>query len=58
MDDRARVVVKLILDSTADPISGRLVSAAGETEAFVGWLGLAGALERVLAVADRATESP
>lgn len=38
----------LEIDSDADPISGRLREGVGPGEQFVGWLGLARALERVL----------
>jgi hypothetical protein len=38
----------LEIDSDADPISGRLSEHGGPSEEFVGWLGLARALERVL----------
>lgn len=39
---------RLELDSDADPIRGRLMDEAGPGVDFVGWLGLASALERAL----------
>lgn len=51
-DDRAmpepQRVFRLEIDPTSEPVSGRLT--AGETShEFVGWIGLAAALERMLA---------
>jgi hypothetical protein len=38
----------LEIDSETDPVSGRLGEGTGPNVPFVGWLGLARALERVL----------
>jgi hypothetical protein len=38
----------LEIDSDTDPVSGRLGEGTGPSVPFVGWLGLARALERVL----------
>jgi hypothetical protein len=40
----------LDLDPGADPIRGRLTAPTGEEDEFVGWLGLAGAIERLARV--------
>jgi hypothetical protein len=42
-------VVTLELDTDADPISGRMTEPGETSRPFVGWLGLAAALERVFA---------
>jgi len=42
-------IVTLQLDTDADPISGEIGEAGGPSRPFVGWLGLAAALERVFA---------
>lgn len=46
----------LELDLDSDPISGRLRDDAGEALDFTGWLGLASALERMVAAAGADSE--
>jgi hypothetical protein len=43
----ARVVIEL--DLAADPIAGRIISPAGASRRFAGWLELMAALERARA---------
>ena len=40
--------VTLELQRGSDPLSGRVVDEAGRSHDFVGWIGLASALEEVL----------
>jgi hypothetical protein len=54
--DGARTrVLTLEIDSDSDPIAGRLSEAGAPGQQFVGWLGLARALELVL---ERAEPAP
>jgi hypothetical protein len=55
MKGDARRILTLAIDPGSDPISGRLddEQGSGEGEEFVGWLGLAKALESVLGLAPR-----
>jgi hypothetical protein len=46
----------LELDASADPIAGRLCGEAGEDVDFVGWLGLASALEGLLSELEPSDE--
>ena len=61
MDDeraagRARTrVLTLEIDSDSDPIAGRLSEGGARGQPFVGWLGLARALEHVLEPAEPAS---
>jgi hypothetical protein len=48
MSDRQRKTFTLELEDT-EPIEGRLRTESGPSREFVGWLGLAAALESVLA---------
>jgi hypothetical protein len=57
MTDQERVAMTLELDSTAEPIRGILTSASGDAHEFVGWLGLADAIERLLPHDDPPTAS-
>jgi hypothetical protein len=50
MADSTRIALRLDLDPAADPIRGRLTAPTGEEDEFVGWLGLAGAIERLARV--------
>lgn len=43
-----RIVLRLELDSERTPVSGAIALDDGERLPFVGWLGLAEALDRVL----------
>ena len=47
-------VLTLEIDSDSDPIAGRLSEAGAPGQQFVGWLGLARALELVLEGAEPA----
>ena len=47
MHESAVVHLELELDATADPVEGWLVMDGGAREAFVGWIQLAAALERL-----------
>jgi len=49
MNSDSTRIVTLKLDTDADPISGELNEAGETSRPFVGWLGLAAALERVFA---------
>jgi hypothetical protein len=42
-----RIALALEVDLDADPIEGELRPAEGPTRAFVGWMGLAAALEEI-----------
>jgi hypothetical protein len=44
-----RVALGLLLDPSAEPISGELTAPDGDAREFVGWLGLATEIERMLA---------
>ena len=48
MEEEHRVALRLDVDPRADPIRGELRTAEGDPRAFVGWLGLADAIERTL----------
>ncbi|MEJ7875943.1 MAG: hypothetical protein WKF62_04715 [Solirubrobacterales bacterium] len=41
-----RLSLRLELEAGSEPIRGHLVAADGATEEFIGWLGLAAAIER------------
>ena len=45
-----RIVFQMEVEPNAEPISG-LLRGGGHEHAFVGWVGLAGALERILGAA-------
>ena len=53
MKGDARRILTLAIDPGSDPISGRLDDEEGSGEEFVGWLGLAKALESALGLAPR-----
>jgi hypothetical protein len=53
--DAERITFQVEVDPAADPISGAIRSGEQELE-FVGWVGLAGALERILEEASAAPE--
>ena len=49
MTDDARRELKLELDHTdGDSIAGRVSNESGDANEFIGWIGLAGALEKAL----------
>lgn len=50
MDSHPSLRLVLEVDPRTEPISGHLEGSAGNVE-FVGWLGLASALEQLLAAA-------
>jgi hypothetical protein len=52
MTDDQHLAVRLELDAVADPIRGCITAGDGEAQEFVGWLGLASAIERLLTPAD------
>jgi hypothetical protein len=54
MRDRRRKRLTLELEPDAEPIEGRIREGRGPAREFVGWLGLAAALERVLGPGPRA----
>jgi hypothetical protein len=47
-------VLTLEIDADSDPIAGRVSERGARGQPFVGWLGLARALELVLEPAERA----
>jgi hypothetical protein len=53
--DAERITFQVEVDPAADPISGAIRSGEQELE-FVGWVGLAGALERILEEAPATAE--
>ena len=55
LNERTHTRLTLELESGADPIAGRIRDASGTAREFVGWLGLAEALERLFGPA-RGTE--
>ena len=48
MPDDTSLALRLYLEPNADPIRGRIANEMGEASEFVGWLGLASALERIV----------
>ena len=52
MSDAAPVSVRLDLDPAADPIRGTLTVNGREPDEFVGWLGLAAAIEPLIVGAE------
>ena len=58
MADGERIASKLDLDPHADPIRGLLTPTDGAGQEFVGWHGLAGAIERLLSSADMPASAP
>ena len=50
MPDEDRIVFQVEVEAGPEPISG-LIRAGTEEVEFVGWVGLAGAMERVLETA-------
>lgn len=48
MPDDRNVALRLDLQPDAEPIRGRIANETGEIREFVGWLGLANALERIV----------
>jgi len=57
MQSGATLELKLDLDPTADPIRGLLTAPNGTPQEFVGWLGLADAIEHLLAPGEN-TDRP
>ena len=47
-----RITLVLDIEPAADPIRGRLSTPDEEAQEFVGWLGLASAIERLLTLAS------
>ncbi len=59
MQNQGTYAFRLELESGADPIRGRIADEGGPAVDFVGWLGLASALERALETIGRpAAENP
>lgn len=62
MAQRRRLIFELdITDTDTDTIRGRVIGTGGQGADFVGWLGLAGAIENQLQLPDvcvRTTEMP
>lgn len=49
--DTPRILLQLELDPKSTPFAGAIEAIDGERQPFVGWLGLAEVIERVLAEA-------
>jgi hypothetical protein len=54
--DLARMILRLELEPDAEPIAGRLSGESGPAVAFIGWVGLAAAIEQALGLGRRAGE--
>jgi hypothetical protein len=52
----SRVKLRLDLDPSTQPITGRVDGEQGPPVDFVGWMGLMGALDRLLAHGDQSKE--
>ena len=53
MTEPMPIILQLELAGRGESIHGRLSDPSGEAIPFMGWLGLAAAIERVAAVASR-----
>ena len=56
MTSTIRLQVTLELRQGTDPLSGRVIDEGGRNRDFVGWIGLARALEEALATPDVPTK--
>jgi hypothetical protein len=57
MDGEAPFVLRLELDAAGDAIQGRLTAESGWAMPFVGWLGLAAAIELATSAGNMRNES-
>jgi hypothetical protein len=46
----AAIAVRLEIDAGSTPMRGRLTTESGHVAAFTGWVGLAAAIEQVIAL--------
>jgi hypothetical protein len=53
MTSTAPIVLTLGIEPGSDPIKGRIADEAGRSQEFAGWMGLARAIDEVLANAPQ-----